>query len=225
MSGFDPADVEQARRMDQQLRATLQSVPSVRTWTSRSTTRPWTPRAGGADPTRSVTVPNRQVGVGQPAGVDQGGQTEPVPASPRRTGPRSPSRGWTRGLNLRVRGCRAARCTRCPPASRRSVAGDGHRAHPPQLRPAGLGLGIRPLRHGPRCAGQRRKAPAHRRSRLVEAPARRVTAHLQGGQPRPGGHHGRSRQRSTLWVSGVVRDDSGRRWSWRRATPWRRTWT
>ena len=81
LSGFDPADVGQAQRMEQQLRATLRSVPSVEDVNLTVNDAPVeTSGRGGSDPVRSVTVPNRQIGVSDNSlAFYQGGQTEQIP--------------------------------------------------------------------------------------------------------------------------------------------------
>ncbi|WP_243635591.1 LpqB family beta-propeller domain-containing protein [Kocuria tytonicola] len=81
VSGYDPADVDQARRMEQQLRATLRSVPSVEDINLTVNDAPVEPTArSGSDPVRSMTVPNRQIGVSDNRlAFYQGGQTEQIP--------------------------------------------------------------------------------------------------------------------------------------------------
>ncbi|WP_112234877.1 LpqB family beta-propeller domain-containing protein [Kocuria sp. BT304] len=81
LPSFDPADVAKAQRMEQQLRATLRAVPSVENAELIVNDAPVdTSARSGPDPVRSVTVPNRQVGVSDGRlAFYQGGQTEPVP--------------------------------------------------------------------------------------------------------------------------------------------------
>ena len=81
LPSFDPADVSRAQRMEQQLRATLRSVPSVEDVNLTVNDAPVEALGrGDPDPARSVTVPNRQIGVSDnQLAFYQGGQTEQIP--------------------------------------------------------------------------------------------------------------------------------------------------
>lgn len=81
LANFDPADVNQAHRMDQQLRTTLRSVSSVEDVDLTINGAPVeTPGSSGTDAVRAVTVPNRQIGVSNGhLAFYQGGQTEEIP--------------------------------------------------------------------------------------------------------------------------------------------------
>ncbi len=78
LAEFDPADVEQGKRMEQQLEATLQSVPTVDSVELNINGAPV--ETSGSDmeePVREVTVPNRQIGISNnQLAFYQGGQTE-----------------------------------------------------------------------------------------------------------------------------------------------------
>ena len=81
LASFDPAEVNQARRMEQQLRATLRTIPNVDDVELRINDAP-VDTSGGSDndPIQAVTVPNRQIGVSDnKLAFYQGGQTELIP--------------------------------------------------------------------------------------------------------------------------------------------------
>ncbi|RKQ37179.1 hypothetical protein C1C97_003545 [Kocuria tytonis] len=80
LASFDPADVAGARRMEQQLRATLRSVPSVEDVNLTVNDAPVeTSGREGGDALQPVTVPNRQIGVSDnQLAFFQGGQTEQI---------------------------------------------------------------------------------------------------------------------------------------------------
>ncbi|MDO4918651.1 LpqB family beta-propeller domain-containing protein [Kocuria sp.] len=80
LSNFDPADVEQARRMERQLRATLRSVPTVEDLHLTVDDAPVESSGNqDVDPASSATVPNRQIGVSDnQLAFFQGGQTEKI---------------------------------------------------------------------------------------------------------------------------------------------------
>lgn len=77
---FDPADVELGKRIEQQLEASLQSVPAVDGVELTVNGAPVeTSGSDMDDPVREVTVPNRQIGVSHnQLAFYQGGQTEVI---------------------------------------------------------------------------------------------------------------------------------------------------
>lgn len=81
LANFDPADVDEAHRMDQQLRATLRSVPNVEDVDLTINDAPVeTSGSSSSEAVRSVTVPNRQIGVSDNRlAFYQGGQSEDIP--------------------------------------------------------------------------------------------------------------------------------------------------
>ena len=81
LASFDPAEVNQARRMEQQLRATLRTIPNVDDVELRINDAPVdTSGSSDNDPIQAVTVPNRQIGVSDnKLAFYQGGQTELIP--------------------------------------------------------------------------------------------------------------------------------------------------
>lgn len=81
---FDPADVELGKQIEQQLEASLQSVPSVDGVELTVNGAPVeTSGSDMDDPVREVTVPNRQIGVSHnELAFYQGGQTELIPDVP-----------------------------------------------------------------------------------------------------------------------------------------------
>lgn len=90
LGGFDPADVQLGRRIEQQLEASLQSVPAVDGVELTVNGAPVeTSGSSVDDPVREVTVPNRQIGVSDNRlAFYQGGQTEliedvPLPGNSR----------------------------------------------------------------------------------------------------------------------------------------------
>lgn len=80
LAEFDPADVERGKRMEQQLEATLQSVDSVENVALNINGAPVeTSGSDLPDPVREVTVPSRQIGVSHnQLAFYQGGQTEVI---------------------------------------------------------------------------------------------------------------------------------------------------
>lgn len=78
LAQFDPADVERGKRMEQQLEASLQGVPAVDTVELSINGAPVETSGSDRDePVREVTVPNRQIGVSHnQLSFYQGGQTE-----------------------------------------------------------------------------------------------------------------------------------------------------
>ena len=213
MSGFDPADVEQARRMDQQLRATLQSVPSVEDVDLTVNDAPVdTSGREGADPTRSVTVPNRQVGVSDnQLAFYQGGQTELVPGlslpdGAKVTKPGMDTEASTFGF---VDAASGAMYT----------VSSGEQA---QRRWTGTALTRPSFDRQGWVWGSDRSGTVHAAPAAAEGSGRTVGAdwlkdqHVASLRISREGNRAlvvttdESAQRSTLWISGVVRDDSGR---------------
>lgn len=213
MSGFDPADVEQARRMDQQLRATLQSVPSVEDVDLTVNDAPVdTSGRAGADSTRSVTVPNRQVGVSDnQLAFYQGGQTELVPGLSLPDGAKvtKPGMDTEASTFAFVDAASGAMYT----------VSSGEQA---QRRWTGTALTRPSFDRQGWVWGSDRSGTVHAAPAAAEGSGRTVGAdwlkdqHVASLRISREGNRAlvvttdESAQRSTLWISGVVRDDSGR---------------
>lgn len=80
LGGFDPANIELAQRMEQQLRASLRSVPAVESVRLRVNDAPVETSGGSAtDPVTEQNVPDRQIAVSDGRlAFYQGGQTEAI---------------------------------------------------------------------------------------------------------------------------------------------------